>query len=330
MQLINYFDSFLNEKVNLSQAKLDELDQRVKTVYNVLKSDEEVGKYITGFTPQGSWAHRTIINPQRNIEFDADLLLEMSENPDWINNPKAYVDGVYRALHRHKQYSQMPHMRKCRCVRLVYANDMHIDIVPHLYLPDGREVIVNRDNNRWEITDPTGFTQWMKDKDSLANGNLRKVIRLMKYLRDHKGSFTGTPSIILTTLLGERVSEINSLLDTGTYRNVPTALSNILTDLDTWLQARPGKPSVVDPSSSGATFDHRWGEESYSYFRDRIHTHARQVQQAYEEPDRDRSIKLWQELFGAGFKAPSVNSTPGKFSSSTTPSTLHRRSGRAG
>lgn len=330
MQLVDYFDSFLQDKVNLSQARLNELSQRVDTVYDALRADEEIGPFVSDFTPQGSWAHRTIINPQKGTEFDADFLLEMSENPDWAHSPKKYIDAVYQALHRHSRYGSMPHTRKCRCVRLVYANDMHLDIVPHLHLTDGREVIVNRDNNEWELTDPNGFTRWMKEKDHITNGNLRKVIRLMKYLRDHRNSFTGTPSIILTTLLGEQVSVVNSLLDTSAYQNVPTALVNIMSDLDEWLQARPVKPSITDPSASGATFDHRWSDESYSYFRDRIHAHTKQMREAFDEMDRDRSVELWQDLFGTGFKAPITNKKSGKFLTSTSSSTLHRRAGRAG
>jgi hypothetical protein len=169
--------------------------------------------------------------PRRQNEFDADFMLDMSENPEWAGNPKTYIDEVYAALHRHSIYGTMPHSRKCRCVRPVYANSMHVDIVPHLNLADGREVIVNRDDNEWELTNPQGFTDWMKNKDSIANGNLRKVIRLMKYLRDHKNSFTGTRSVLLTTLLGEQVTEFRKLADPGYYSNVPTTLVHVVQDV---------------------------------------------------------------------------------------------------
>ncbi|MDH6115432.1 hypothetical protein P3T36_006626 [Kitasatospora sp. MAP12-15] len=86
----------------------------------------------------------------------------------------------------------MPHTRKCRCAQLRYANSMHVDIVSHLFLEDSREVIVNRGENRWEHTDPVGFTARMREKDHIADDNLRKVIRLMEFLRDHKNSFIGT------------------------------------------------------------------------------------------------------------------------------------------
>jgi hypothetical protein len=208
---------------------------------------------------------------------------------------------------------------------------MHVDIVPHLKLIDGREVIVNRDANNWEQTDPQGFTDWMRSKDAIANGNLRKVIRLMKYLRDHKNSFTGTRSILLTTLLGSQVSEVRELLDPGYYADVPTTLLHVLSDLDVWLQARPTKPSIADPSGSGVTFDHRWTQSTYSYFRDRVHAHAAEVTAAYLEVDKDNSVKLWQGIFGDGFKAPVAATSSAKFPTTTvTAASSVARSGRAG
>lgn len=334
MQLDDHFDVLLKETVNLSQSRLDLLSERVDAIYRALRKDEEIGPLILDKLPQGSWAHQTIINPVGNKEFDADFMLHMEEHPDWVNSPKMYIEELYAALHRHNSYGNMPHTRKCRCVQLTYANSMHVDIVPFLTLPNGRQVIVNRDMDDWEDTNPEGFTSWMRTKDELADGNLRKVIRLMKYLRDHKNSFTGTRSILLTTLLGEQVTSLRKLRDPGYYTNVPTALFHIVRDLDTWLQDRPTKPSIADPSGSGVTFDHRWEQDTYSYFRERIHAHAAQIEAAYYESDKDESTRQWQEVFGAGFRAPEP-SKDRKFpaaasTAAVATTTTVERSGRAG
>ncbi|MEX2983961.1 cyclic GMP-AMP synthase DncV-like nucleotidyltransferase [Streptomyces sp. C36] len=334
MQHIKGFEAFLRDTVNLSQAKLDLLATRVEAIYNALKADPELGLLVLGKKPQGSWAQRTIVNPVGDSEFDADFMLHLAEVVEWADSPKTYIDKVYAALHRHSVYGGMPHTRKCRCIQLSYANSMHVDIVPYLHLADGREVIVNRDDNRWEQTNPAGFTAWMQKKDGIADGNLRKVIRLMKYLRNHRKSFLGTRSIILTTLLGGCIDETKAVSEPGCYGNVPTALLTIVEDLDAWLQNRPDKPSIADPSGSGLTFDHRWDQATYSYFRDRIHTHARQIREAYDEPDYDRSVRLWRNLFGDSFPdlprpTASVTPTTAKF---TTPLviTTTSRTGRAG
>ena len=53
----------------------------------------------------------------------------------------------------------------------------------------------------------------------------------MKYLRDHKNSFTGTRSVLLTTMLGEQVTDLRKLLDPSYYSNVPTTLLHVVQDL---------------------------------------------------------------------------------------------------
>jgi len=330
MRLADYFDVLLKDTVNLPQFRLDVLDSRMTAIYNALQADPELGQYVRDKIPQGSWAHRTIINPVGDNEFDADFMLLLDENPDWSASPKTYIEKVYAALHRHPTYSSMPHSRKCRCVRLTYANSCHADIVPYLKLGNGRQVIVNRDNDEWEDTNPEGFTAWMRDRDQVADGNLRKVIRLMKYLRDHKNSFTGTRSVILTTLLGEQVSAVRKLFHVGYYNSVPTALLHIVSDLDAWLQARPLKPSIPDPSGSGVTFDHRWDQATYAYFRDRIHAHAAEIKDAYDEPDKETSVRKWQAIFGGGFTAPVSKESSGRFGTAATAPTIIGRSGRAG
>lgn len=312
MKLTDYFNSFLTETVNLSQFRLDTLESRAESIYAALKADADLGSRIITKLPQGSWAQRTIISPQNGKAFDADFMLQMKENPAWENDPKQYSNAVYRAIDNHPIYKTMPHGRKCRCVYVEYAeNKMHVDIVPYVILANGRQVIVNRDDNTWETTNPSGFTTWMRDKDKISNGNLRKVIRLLKFLRDHKNSFTGTRSILLTTLLGEQVSEWKKLGDPGYYSDLPTALLHLISDLDSWLQDRPTKPSIADPSGSGVTFDHRWSQETYAYFRDRIHVHAEEIRDAYHEPDKKISITKWQNLFGDKFVAPEA-ATPSR------------------
>jgi hypothetical protein len=142
----------------------------------------------------------------------------------------------------------------------------------------------------------------MKDKDDLANGNLRKVIRLLKYLRDYKGTFRA-PSVILTTLVSERIHSWDAATR---YPDVPTTLKNVLADLDDWLQLYPTMPTIADPSCPGTSFNHRWDQGRYSTFRTKIHDYDACVKDAYDEPDRGKSLALWQTVFGPDFKAPAA------------------------
>jgi hypothetical protein len=313
LKLIRHFNYFQTNTVNLDKTRLDRLDGSVDAVYNALKGDDRFGPLIKRKIPQGSWAHETIIRPQPGHEFDADFLLQLSEVDEWSEHPKTYIAELGAALARIKPYTGMPRTNKCRSVRLSYKGEFHLDIVPYLILSDGSQVIVNGDEDEWEPTNPTGFTEWMRAKDELAARNLRRVIRIMKFLRDHKGTFEGTKSIILTTILGERVQRPLLANDPGYYSDVPTTLLHITQDLDEWLQANERRPSIKDPSRSGADFDHRWSDRAYATLRDRIHQYVADMEAAYYEEDEARSVKLWQKLFGDGFKLLEAKPSPGRF-----------------
>src|SRR5205807_773719 len=112
-----------------------------------LANDPILGPFVRDKIPQGSWPQRTIIKPAPSREFDADFLLLLDENPDWADHPKQYIEAIYAALGRSTTYKSMERHRKCRCVRLGYAESArcHVDIVTYLRLADGREVIVNCD-----------------------------------------------------------------------------------------------------------------------------------------------------------------------------------------
>jgi hypothetical protein len=328
MRLTSSFNEFLTNTVNLNKARLDKLETSVEAIYTALRGDDQIGQLLQSKIPQGSWAHRTIIKPKQGHEFDADVLLRFSEASAWDDDPRAYRDAVYDAVGRHGTYGLMPHERKCRCVRVSYAGDFHVDLVPYVVHADGAQTIVNADDNVFEPTNPSGFTAWIGEKDAITGRSLRKVIRIMKYLRDHKGTFSGTRSIILTTLLGERVAEANVALDPGYYADVPTTLVRVVADLDDWLQARPKRPPIDDPSNSGATFDHRWNDATYRTLRDRIHEYSGDFQDAYDDPDGDSSLTKWQKLFGNEFNPPSGKASSPKFG--TVAAATPPRSGRAG
>lgn len=306
MQQTRHFDTLLRETVNLPQGRLDQLDGRVDSIYTAIRRDTVLGDLVTGTTKQGSWAHKMIIKPKPGKEYDADVLIHMDENPDWADDKGQYIEQLYWALGR-VGYSGKA-SRKTRCVRVQYANDCHVDLVPYVSTASGTR-IVNKTTGEWEDSNPEGFTSWMAEREAITNGNFRRAVRLMKYLRDHKNSFTGTRSIILTTLLGNQASYYTALSDPDAYRSVPNTLVTLVEALDTWMQAQETMPDVCDPSQPSTTFNHRWSQESYAYFRDRINKHAAEMRSALDETNADESERKWQALFGDGFRRDDTNST---------------------
>jgi hypothetical protein len=130
--------------------------------------------------------------------FDADVLLYVKEQSDWL--AKEYIGKLYTAFRGSGVYRDLV-TRKTRCLRVVYAGQFHIDIVPYMERASAH-YITNRldpeETGSFELSNPEKFTQWIDDRQRFTSGNFIKVVRLVKYLRDFKNTFS-CKSIILTT-----------------------------------------------------------------------------------------------------------------------------------
>lgn len=297
MKLHDYFAAFLENTVNLSEKRLDTLGDRIEAVEKVFLADAQLGWALAELIPQGSFAHRTIINPIRGHEYDADVLLPFEERAGW--EPKDYVNELYRLLGRNGTYAGKV-VRRSRCVVIDYADPFHVDVVPYIARA-GATYITNRNTNQWELTNPEGFNAWLDAQNRAANGHLVAVIRLVKHLRDHKQTFSAK-SVILTALLGGAVTEARAWGDTTYCTDLPTALVDIVNALDDYVQMHTIMPTIADPSCPGETFNHRWDQDEYANFRNCLHRYAGIITDAFNAPDKDTSVTLWQSVFGEDFK----------------------------
>lgn len=301
MKLIGYFKHFLNTTVDLNDDRIATLNERVDAITSFLRDQEVFGEYFLDVIPQGSYAHRTIIKPVGTKEYDADVLLSLKEHPDWT--PKQYTSELKKAFEGSWRYKGKAHKRT-RCVYVDYADEFHIDVVPYV---ESTSNISNNKTDDWEYTDPQGFTAWLEGKGRIVGGGrLPAVLRLLKYLRDSKETFS-IKSLLLTILVGERVEAWNTTIDERYYADLPTALVNILEDLNTYLQANYWMPAIYDPAGTGQNFSQRWDQDSYANFRAQINLYAGKVRQAYDETSTARSLAVWQEVFGSKFQAPPAN-----------------------
>lgn len=303
MKFLTHFSTFLVGEVNLSQARLDQLDERVSAIDRFLSSgNDEIASRFVQTIPQGSYAHRTIINPVGdNDEFDADILLELTEESDW--SAKDYVEELYKAFRTSNRYRDMV-SRHARCVKVDYANEFHIDVVPYVER-HGEHYICNRDDDDFELTNPEGFNKWLDQQNQITGGKLIKVIRLLKYLRDYKNTFSAK-SVILNILVGGRVNSALLLGDPDHYKDLPTAFKNLMADLNDYLQANPTMPMLTDPSCPSESFNHRCDQAQYTNLRKWIKYYSDKATAAFEEADRETSLKFWREIFGDDFGVTST------------------------
>lgn len=297
MKLHAYFKHFLENTVNLNDSRIETLNKRVDAISSFLRDHEVFGEFFLDVIPQGSFAQRTIIKPVGSREYDADVLLSLKEHPDWT--PAQYTQELYNAFEGSGRYKGMSH-RRTRCVYIDYADPFHVDVVPYV---ESRMGITNNKTDDWEHSDSESFTAWLEGKTRVTDGRLPAILRLLKYLRDSKTTFS-VKSVILTILVGERIESWRTSIDTGHYGDIPTALVNIVEDLDQYLQANPFMPAIWDPAGTGQDFSRRWNQDGYTSFRRQIHYYAGKIREAYDEPDKVTSLAAWQAIFGTSFQAP--------------------------
>lgn len=296
MQLVSFFNQFMKDEVNLNQTRLNILNSKRTTIQKFIKNSSTFKDNYVDMFSQGSYKHKTIIKPPKsNKEFDADILLELEPYEDWENNPKEYVNKLHKLFKNSPIYENIV-VKNTRCITLDYSGDFHIDIVPFVER-SSLKYITNRTDNIFEKTNPKEYTDWLMDKNKTSNYQLKKVIRLFKYMRDIKQTFT-VKSILLNTLLANQVYSYDLTSD---YVNLPTAFKLIISRLNDYLQANYFMPTITNPKIPEESFTRNWTQEQYSNFRDKIKFLTEKTNLAYNEEDQKKSIKKWKEVFGHKF-----------------------------
>jgi len=297
MKLAGDFKNFLSDTVNLNQTRITQLEERVKTIDRFLRaSDWE--PTILGFIEQGSWAHDTIIRPVDGGEFDADLLVKVRHVQGW--SAAQYVKELGRVFHNSGRYSDKTQVYDY-CVTITYADDCKIDIAPLVMDREyqGTLEVCDRRDDKFEESQPIEYTRWIREKNGYSgNNSFRKATRLFKYIRDIKKRFS-CQSVLLTTLIGKQIEWSDKGSDA--FADTPSALQTIMGRLDDWLDARPNKPEVPNPSLSSEDFADLWNDTQYANFRSFVHKYRGWIDDAVSAPTRGDSIEKWRKVFGDEF-----------------------------
>lgn len=291
MKLIDYMKYFLENHVDLPDSKLKILNDKVEIIDRFFTSNGNLKDNYKKAIPQGSYGHKTIINPvNANDEFDADILVHFKEVEEW--EPKDYINNIYNEFKNNGNYKDIV-TRRTRCIVVNYKGDFHLDIVPFIKTDEGN-YIFNRNDNIKEPTNPEEYKKWLSEKDTITGSKLKKVIRIFKYLRDHKRTFSAK-SILINTLLGNVIKEEDSK---DVFSDLPTSLLIIIERLNEFLIENEKMPKIQNPVCSDEDFNRHWDQEKYDNFRSKIDFYAKKIRDAYEEVDKKKSIEKWQEVFG--------------------------------
>lgn len=323
--------------------QLDDLLTRICRKLQITKTQEELaaGRYgsvsdwlsrpespfaqaDTNIYPQGSLRIGTTVKPLARQEFDLDVVCQLNMPQGMA--PLDLLNLLERRLLEHGQLAPLVDPKK-RCIRLNYAGDFHLDIMPCLPDPakgNGCVLVPDREIKGWSPSNPKGFADWFEAKawtprlrvldeelkmaalkvetDPLPASEpvglkppLKLAVQLLKRHRDVR--FAGKPdkapiSVVLTTLAAIHYD--------GSER-VGRALGHLLDASLQLTYAGDGRPfAVPNPMNPEEDFAERWHKDPrlYREFREWIAVFQAQWKEILAPGSLPERIGKLKEMFG--------------------------------
>lgn len=292
MKLIEYFDDFLISTVNLNKTRLDIAREKIQTISNYIKGNDMFELLTIKISPQGSFKHETIIKPvNEEIWYDVDLLLELKDT-NW--KPSVYLKNLYFLFKSNDTYKDIVELNT-RCVTIQYKDDFHMDLVPCIE-KEGSYTVCNLKTEEFEPSDWYWYAEWFKSKNNITSWNLKKTIRLLKYIRDYDNYFD-IVSVLLTTFIARQVTE------GSWYPDIPSTLLLLIHRLNKEFEwkDRIEDLDLSNPVLPSETFDRHFTQQDYEAFKNTCIKLESQIYDAYHEKDKKTSILKWRVIFGEKF-----------------------------
>lgn len=286
---------FQDKNVQLDDLldRMAESSQLDKTRYELMISHyEAVKKWIEAddfffkpfkyeLYPHGSVKTRTTVKPFKKDEFDLDIALHLKTN--WNNHtPEKIYSELKRRLQENAVYKEKMELKN-RCIRLNYAGDFHMDILPGIQENEWDEDklrVPDRALGYWVSSNPRGYAKWFLNKantlkvsllekairaENLPSNDyenkkpLQRAVQLIKRYRDiyfQDDDTYKTSSIVLTTISGQYYNGEESIF---------YAVDNIVNQIRINTIHIPSRIKVLNPVNADEDFTDKWENEPEYY-----------------------------------------------------------------
>lgn len=231
--------------------------------------------------PQGSMKHGTTVKRTDCEEYDLDLVCEFQVNPTLFIPPMRLLKLVEARFREHKSYASILELKN-RCLRLNYANEFHMDILPAC--PDVTSggsclVVPDRKSQTWKASNPKGYADWFESRCAMVyvvmaerarmlgkaepvpeqesvpeKAILKRLVQLLKRWRDlkYRNDLCNAPiSMVLTTLAAAHYQGQLSVAD---------ALSDVLAKIVQLTETSAPRIYVLNPANSKEDLSERWND----------------------------------------------------------------------
>lgn len=269
------------EEIQLDTTRYERMKSSYEAVKNWIEGDEKFFKpYKYDVYPHGSVRILTTVKPIGKDEFDLDIAIHLKCNTP--HTPQIIYNELKRRLSEHQLYKDMMELKN-RCIRLKYAGDYHMDILPGIQeneYDQNRLKVPDRELGSWVSSNPRGYANWFIGKANLARESLlekalraeklpidnfknkkplQRAVQLIKRYRDiyfQNDDSYKTSSIILTTIAGQFYQGEESIFDT---------VDNIVKTIQNKIDQQLGRLKILNPVNENEDFTDKWDNEPKYY-----------------------------------------------------------------
>lgn len=271
------------EALELTPTQSEEAEKRYNAVGRWLGEDALLaGAWIY---VHGSVALGTTTKPLTKAEFDVDLVCHVPHGTRDI--PPAILKKIVGdRLKDHGTYVRLLE-EMCRCWRLNYAGEFHMDITPSIPNPDcglGGELVPDKELRQWKPTNPVGYRKLFEQRAMLQpvlrllkieryaadgavermrmKGVLRRIVQLCKRHRDiHFADNTELAplSIIITTLAARSYEQCARY---GVFDDESDLLISVLRGMPGFITFDGSTWWIPNETTRGENFAEKWNAKS--------------------------------------------------------------------
>lgn len=305
------------ESLQLDKTRYDLMIQHYEAIKKWIEADELFFKpFKYELYPHGSVRIRTTVKPIGKDEFDLDIALHLKAQ--WNNHtPEKIYAELKRRLSEHSVYKEKMELKN-RCIRLNYAGDFHMDILPGIQENEWDEDklrVPDRQLGYWVSSNPRGYAKWFLNKantikvsllekalraENLPSNDyenkkpLQRAVQLIKRYRDiyfQKDDTYKTSSIVLTTIAGQYYNGEDSIF---------LAVENIVNQIRRNTFNIPARIKVLNPVNAEEDFTDKWESEPKYY--EAFKAFCEHLHEQWQELKKEHGIitegRILKDLFG--------------------------------
>ncbi|MFP2925387.1 SMODS domain-containing nucleotidyltransferase [Pyxidicoccus sp. 3LG] len=342
LPLPTYFTDFL-KNIRPTPAQRDEMIDGHLRLQERLQSDKELKTGFVGMFLQGSYKRRTAVRPKDGKRADVDLIVVTRMKESEFTPAQAmacfepFLKQYYKGKYRQQGRSfgiEMSSVEMDLVITAapseaeagVYSSLSKSEDVLWLYEEEAQPLakadsadtprwkteplrIPDRDLGAWQDTHPRMQLSWTIQKNARCSGHFINVVKALKWWRlVHLESLPDRPkSYPLEHLIGDCCPDGISSVAEGVVRTLEQFSQRYA------IHAAIAQVPYAPDRGVDKNVMARISSDDFAKFHAKVAEAAKQARKAFEAPDIQTAVPLWQQLFGDKFpSAPDNGNEPSK------------------